>query len=159
MMAALLTSSVLAQGAANDAVEGPVAIATVLPDEVASTGPVIVNDMPDSNAPPTDPIVYVVVIVLAVLLVAALVFGAQIVNALKTLVPPEIAFSIYQAGVRFGLQMALNEAAKTPTDVDDAFFKKLAADRGLIVNRSGTGAYEVIYADPPEMRTPTPSVG
>ena len=122
----------------------PTIEATTVSDEVTVTHPALLDELPESNGPPTtDPIVYVIVVVLAVLLVAALAFGAHITRSLATLVPPEVATSIYQAGVQFGLEVALNQAAETETQVDDDFFKKLAADRGLEVTRLPDGRYEV----------------
>jgi hypothetical protein len=151
-------------------VVGPEVIGTVVDDPVITgtdpaPGTVIINNIPDSNSSdnasdnesaPASPIYYVIVGVLALLLVGAMVYNSQIVKFLATMVPPETAASIFQAGFRFGIQTALNEAVKTPTEADDDFFKKLAADRGLIVNRLGSGAYEVIYAEPP---TPSGAAG
>jgi hypothetical protein len=101
-------------------------------------------DGEDNNeAAPTSPIYYVIVVVLALLLVGAGVFNGYITNTLKTLVPPETANSIYQSGVRFGLQVALNQAAQTPTSMDDEFFTEMARLRGLTVVKRIDGTYEV----------------
>jgi hypothetical protein len=137
--------------------EEPAAIVT---EESGGDVTVIVNNPPaepdDEGGTPNQgqidnsPITYVIIVVLALIVVASLVFNAQITRLLATMVPPETASSIYQAGVRFGLQVALNEAAKTETSADDDFFKKLAADRGLEVNRLANGLYEVKYMPPPQ---------
>ena len=168
-MMAVSLSSVAAQEATD--VQGPIVIGTVASDEapvnstvvsgeVPDTGTVIINNIPESDedndnqSSPVSPIYYLIVGVLALLLVGAMVYNAQIVKFVATMVPPETATSIFQAGMRFGIQVALNEAVKTPTEADDDFFKKLAADRGLLVKRLASGAYEVIYSEPP---TPAPA--
>lgn len=91
-----------------------------------------------------DPLAIVIVVVLALLLVAGGVYGARLTNLLATMVPPETAASIYQSGVRFGLQVALNQAATTATPLDDEFFMGMARDRGLTVVKRIDGTYEVI---------------
>jgi hypothetical protein len=45
--------------------------------------------------------------------------------------------------VRFGLQVALNQAAQTPSDLDDEFFAEMARLRGLTVIKRIDGTYEV----------------
>ena len=62
---------------------------------------------------------------------------------LATLVPPETAGAIYASGVRFGLQVALNQAAQTPNPLDDEFFIEMARLRGLQVIKRIDGTYEV----------------
>lgn len=87
---------------------------------------------------------YIVVIALAVLLVAALIFGGRIIPYLANLVPAETASSIYASGVRFGFQIALNRAAQTPSPLDDEFFEEMARTRGLQVIKRPDGSYDVI---------------
>lgn len=96
----------------------------------------------------TSPIYYLVVVVLAVLLVAAFIFAGYITGALAKLVPPETAASIYQSGVRMGIELGLNQAARTPTALDDEFFIGLASQRGLEVSLVD-GIYVVKQASPP----------
>lgn len=100
---------------------------------------------------------YGLVIVLALLLVAAWIFGAYITGWLAKLVPPETAASIYQSGVRFGLQVALNQAGQTPSSLDDEFFEEMASARGLVAtktkNTDGTFSY-VLTPKPPASTPP-----
>jgi hypothetical protein len=96
------------------------------------------------------------VVVLALLLTVVLVFGPQLVKLLSTLVPPETAASIYESGVRFGYQIALNRAHATPNPLDDEFFLAGAKARGYTVTTLPDGSYVV---EPPKftstMATPT----
>lgn len=88
-------------------------------------------------------LVYVPVGVLAALLIGALVFGGRLMSFLAILVPPDTAAKIYQDGVRFGFQIALNQAAQTPGTLDDEFFEEMARLRGLTVTRRADGSYDV----------------
>jgi hypothetical protein len=98
------------------------------------------EDIPnDANLP----LVYGVVGVLAILLVGAMIYSSTITRYLATLVPPETASAIYASGVRFGLQVALNQAAQTPSPLDDEFFVEMARLRGLTVIKRVDGTYEV----------------
>lgn len=147
-----------AQDGTSEATRDTSAVGTIIPDDVTTTGPIIINDLPDSTGSPTapdSPIYYLVVVVLALLLVGAMVFSAHITKFIATMVPPETASSIYQSGVRFGLQMALNQARQTPMTADDDFFKDLARQRGLEVSLLPDGTYEVKYVPP----APTPAAG
>lgn len=101
------------------------------------------GDEANNETAPASPIYYVIVVVMALLLVGAGVFNGYITNALKTLVPAETANSIYQSGVRFGIQIALNQAAQTPSELDDEFFTEMAKLRGLTVVKRIDGTYEV----------------
>jgi hypothetical protein len=109
--------------------------------ENAQDGTVIVTPREDN------PINYVIVVIAGVVIVAVLIFGGVIVGYVSKLVPPETANSIYQSGVRMGLQLALNNAAQTPTPYDNEFFEGLAQTRGFEVIKHADGHYEV--------RTPT----
>lgn len=141
--------------AGESAIDAPVVLA-VATDEAGPNVTVNVNlpptdtsETPGSGIPannetaPSSPIYYVIVVVMATLLVAVTIFGGYIINALKALVPAETAASIYQSGVRFGLQVALNQAAQTPGTLDDEFFTEMARLRGLTVVKRIDGTYEV----------------
>jgi len=104
---------------------------------------------------------YFIVVVMAVLLVAFLVFGRYIIRLLTKLVPIETASSIYASGVRLGFEIALNQAAQTTSPLDDEFFEEMARLRGLkvTVNKDGEGrpvSYKVEYDGPPAVSTPAP---
>lgn len=109
------------------------------------TVPALAQDAPSDAAANT--LSYVIVVVLAVLLVGAMIFGAYVTGWLAKLVPPETAASIYQSGVRFGFQVALDKAAKTASPLDDEFFTELAQARGMSVEKivapDGTTQYVV----------------
>jgi hypothetical protein len=68
---------------------------------------------------------------------------------LAKLVPPETASAIYASGVRFGFQIALNQASQTPTPLDDEFFEEMARLRGLQVVKRADGSYEVTQPPAP----------
>lgn len=103
--------------------------------------PALAQDTGDAAA--QNPLYYGVVVVLALLLVAALIFGGYITQWLAKLVPPETATSIYQSGVRMGLQLALNQAVLTASPLDEEFFTDLATQRGYSVEKLADGHYEV----------------
>lgn len=89
------------------------------------------------------PLVYGIVGVMALLLIGAMIYGSYITRFLATLLPPETASAIYASGVRFGLQVALNQAGQTPGPLDDEFFIEMARLRGLQVIKRLDGTYEV----------------
>lgn len=105
--------------------------------ENAQDGTVIVTPRDD------DPINYVIVVIAGVVIVAVLIFGGVIVGYVSKLVPAETANSIYQSGVRMGLQLALDNAARTSTPYDNEFFEGLAQTRGFEVIKHADGHYEV----------------
>lgn len=125
----------------------PVTVVPTLAPTAAPTPPVT----PPAAPTTADPIAYLIIVVLAVLVVAAGVYGGYITKFLATLVPPETAASIYQSGVRFGLQLALNRAAQTPSELDNEFFVEMARLRGLKVTKVG-GEYVV---ETPDTLAPT----
>ena len=111
-----------------------------MPTEAAPILVIPAENIPnDANLP----LVYGVVGVLGLLLVGAMIYSSTITRYLATLVPPETASAIYASGVRFGLQVALNQAAQTPSPLDDEFFSEMARLRGLQVTRRIDGTYEV----------------
>jgi hypothetical protein len=100
---------------------------------------------------------YVIVVVLAVLLTGLLIFGSRMIPYLAKLMPPETASSLYEAGVRFGFELALNQAAQTPSLLDDEFFERMAQARGhrVTVFKDADGkpiSYKVEYAGPPAVQ-------
>lgn len=117
------------------------------------TVPALAQDAPSDAAANT--LSYVIVVVLAVLLVGAMIFGAYVTGWLAKLVPPETAASIYQSGVRFGFQVALDKAAKTASPLDDEFFTELARARGYAVEKitAPDGATRYVVT-PPELPVP-----
>lgn len=122
------------------------------------TMPALAQDTIPSDAA-TNTLSYVIVVVLAVLLVGAMIFGAYVTGWLAKLVPPETAASIYQSGVRFGFQVALDKAAKTASPLDDEFLTELARTRGMVVEKitapDGTVQYVVKSAVTPSPSLPT----
>jgi hypothetical protein len=96
-----------------------------------------------SDAAQDNPIDYILVVVGAVIIVAMLIFGAVLVRYVSKLVPAETAASIYQSGVRMGLELGLNTAARTASPLDDEFFTGLATMRGFEVIKHADGHYEV----------------
>lgn len=98
------------------------------------------------QSPVNDSLAIVVIVVLGTLLTGAGIYGAYITGWIAKLVPPETAASIFQAGFRFGIQMALNQAAGTAGTADDDFFLEMAKARGLTVNKRADGTYEVIQS-------------
>lgn len=110
--------------------------------EEGSTVNVTPKDTADGDSS-DDPLNYVIVVVAGVVIVAVLIFGGMIVGYVSKLVPPETANSIYQSGVRMGLQLALNNAAQTSTPYDNEFFEGLAQMRGYEVIKLANGRYEV----------------
>lgn len=90
-----------------------------------------------------DPLNSLLVIVLAVLLSGSQVYGAYLTRLLSKFVPLETAQSIYQSGVRFGYETALNRAALTPNTDDDEYYIKEATARGYQVVKRTDGSYQV----------------
>lgn len=124
---------------------------TLVPDLVATVtppAPVQVAAAADSA------LYYLVVVVLALLLTAAVVFGGYITKYLAALVPAETAASIYQSGVRLGIEVALNQAAKTSSPLDDEFFESMARQRGLVVTKQADGSYSVSLPTPAGLAAP-----
>jgi hypothetical protein len=112
--------------------------------ELPSDGTTIVVTPPAEDPGALSPLVlYGIIVVLAILLVGAMVYASSITRFLAQLVPPETASAIYASGVRFGLQVALNQAAQTPSQLDDGFFEEMARLRGLQVTKHVDGTYEV----------------
>lgn len=90
------------------------------------------------------------VIAIVIVLTIGLVFGPQIIGYLSKLVPPETAASIYESGVRFGYQIALNQAASTANKYDDEFVLSQARGRGYTVTSMPDGSY---HLEPPKFTT------
>src|SRR5687768_15898571 len=126
--------------AAIQAQDAPTVNATEMP---AAPTPILVIPAEEIPNDANLPLVYGVVGVLAILLVGAMIYSSTITRYLATLVPPETASAIYASGVRFGLQVALNQAAQTPSPLDDEFFVEMARMRGLTVIKRIDGTYDV----------------
>lgn len=122
--------------------------ATVVATEEAPPPP-SGGTIPTEGAVSVHFLVYVPVIILAGLLIGAFLLNSRLTGFLATLVPPEVAAKIYQDGVRFGFQIALNQAARTPGTLDDEFFEEMARLRGLQVTKRADGTYDVIQPSPP----------
>lgn len=110
------------------------------------TGTTMAQDVVVTPAPDLafQALIYGGLIVLALLILAALIFGARIVKALETLVPAETAASIYQSGLRLGIEFGLQRAQQTASPLDDEFFVGLAKQRGLTVHKDENGVYHVV---------------
>lgn len=120
--------------------EGP-AVADVAVTDAAP--PILVIPSEEIPNDANVPLLYGAVGVMGALLTGAMAYSSYIMRFLAKLVPPETASAIYASGVRFGLQVALNHAAQTPSPLDDEFFTEMARLRGLQVVRRIDGTYEV----------------
>lgn len=127
---------VVAQDATAEAVEGPIVVNIESPAEESE--PAVID-----QSPVNDTVAIVVIVVLGTLLTGAGIYGAYITGWIAKLVPPETAASIFQAGFRFGIQAALNQAAGTVGTADDDFFLEMARARGLEVVKNADGSYTV----------------
>lgn len=112
--------------------------------------PTFAQDTAETAASTGTTLTYVVIIVLALLLVCAQVYGAYVTRFLAKLVPPETAASIYESGVRMAIEAGLNQAAATESELDDEFFLNLAKGRGLPVIKHPDGSYTVQIPSAPD---------
>lgn len=134
MVALLLMLGLVVQAQDNTSETAPTPVTTAIPGNASGT---------TTSTPVDDTVNSIVLIVLAVLLSGSQVYGAYITRFLARLVPPETAQSLYESGVRFGYQTALNRAALTPSADDDEYYIKEARARGLEVVTLPAGGYQV----------------
>jgi hypothetical protein len=82
--------------------------------------------------------------VLAAIIVVDRITGQGLQKVLATLIHPDKAKMLIETGIRIGLQIALNNAAKTPDAADDAEWIRQARDAGFTATLQPDGTYSLV---------------